>query len=162
MPQTLAQFLSNFSHKGWDFNEFFNDMENKEASSMEPRTGGERVLWSIRIVLSGQYKLQMWNGCMKWFHTLHPFHSPPFTKRRKAGLSRHIYHPSKLDIFTCVSAPLSFTRGMPPDQMFLILIKLWKGKTTFNIYVGYFMVLCSKSCEMQVCIFNCNIVVFHV
>ena len=46
--------------------ESFNDMENKETSSMEPRTGGERVLWSIRIVLSGHYKLQMWDGCMKW------------------------------------------------------------------------------------------------
>ena len=32
--------------------------------------------------------------------------------------SKHIRsssHPSKLDIFTCVSAPLSFTRGMPLD-----------------------------------------------
>ena len=111
MPQTLAQFLSNFSHKGWDFNEFFNDMENKEASSMEPRTGGERVLWSIRIVLSGQYKLQMWNGCMKWFHTLHPFHSPPFTKRRKAGLSRHILPPFQTRHLYVCFCPVVFHTG---------------------------------------------------
>ena len=25
-------------------------------------------------------------------------------------------HPSKLDIFTCVPAPFSFTRGLPPDK----------------------------------------------